>query len=142
VLFALRNSCGRAHFDDVESFEKRIEKRIRPFSSTIRLFLMGIRCGELHCLEIVPDHLFADHKDRHLAERLAAEEFEQQTRQRNQDEELAHQLQSDFSEDYPSSYGREDLDYQLALDLNRQYRDEEAERSFRLVQVNLLVCIN
>jgi hypothetical protein len=95
---------------------------------------MGKRCQEPHCLEIVPDHLFDSHQDHHIAERLAAEEFERQRNEQNSDALLARAI-ANGRESETFGFGREDDDFQLALALNREFRDEEEQRSFRQVQV-------
>jgi hypothetical protein len=95
---------------------------------------MGKRCQEPHCLEIVPDHLFDSHQDQHIAERLAAEEFEQHRNEQNADAQLARAIANN-EESEAFSAGGEDDDFQLALALNREFRNEEEQRSFRQVQV-------
>ena len=96
---------------------------------------MPRRCEEAHCLEIVPEHLFQAHQDQHLAERLAAEEFEQRQREQT-DAEIARTL-ADSSGNPSFPVNDEDADFQLALSLNRQFRAEEEELSFRDIQVFL-----
>lgn len=96
---------------------------------------MGRRCEEVYCLQIVPEHLFQSHQDRHAAERLAAQEFEQQHHSRNTDEALARALDRGLAEDESPNVNDENNDYLLALALNREFRIEEEERSFRNVQV-------
>ena len=90
---------------------------------------METRCAESHCMEIVPHQLLSVHRDQHLAERLAAEEFEQNMRLYNEDIELARQLENNANEDG----SKENADYQLALELSRQFRAEEEERSVRII---------
>lgn len=95
---------------------------------------MERQCQEPHCLQLIPSHLFQSHQDEHLAERLAAEEFENQTQTHDADEALARALY--HAGNVPSSSTMEaDSDYQLALAVNREIRAEEEEVSFRLVQV-------
>src|SRR5277367_1283917 len=98
---------------------------------------MGRRCEEPHCLQIVPDHLFLSHQDEHLAERLAAEEFEQnyQNDPTTTDEALARALADQAAETESLGFADEDVDYQIAIALNREFRTEEEERSFRNVHV-------
>ena len=96
---------------------------------------MERQCEEPHCLQIVPDHLFQSHQDEHFAERLAAEQFENQRQNHDEDEAFARAI--GHGGDFESSSGMDaDSDYQLALALNREIRAEEEERSFRLVQVH------
>jgi hypothetical protein len=99
---------------------------------------MGRRCEEPYCLQIIPEHLFHSHQDRHVAERLAAEDFEQLQQSRNADEALARALALVSAEDESSNVNDKDNDYllALALALNREFRIEEEEHSFRNVQVN------
>ena len=99
--------------------------------------MMGRRCEEPHCLQIVPAHLFLSHQDQHLAERLAAEEFEQhhQNDTTATDEALARALADDSAEADSFSLADEDVDYQMALALSRELTTEVEERSFRNVQV-------
>ena len=96
---------------------------------------MGRRCEEPHCLQIVPDHLFVSHQDQHLAERLAAQKFEQQHQNNptTTDEALARALADEEPETESLGLADEDVDYQMALALNREFRTEEEERSFRNV---------
>jgi hypothetical protein len=82
---------------------------------------MGTQCKEPYCLQIVPDHLYASHQDQHLAERLAAEEFERQQQQLANDLSLARQLEAEGSGNVPSG----DTDYQLALQLSMGDSDSE-----------------
>jgi hypothetical protein len=96
---------------------------------------MGVQCQEPYCLQIIPDHLFPSHQDEHTAERLAAEEFENQRRHHDEDAVLARAM-ADSVEAESSSRMDPDNDYQLALALNREIRAEEEERSFRMVQVS------
>jgi len=98
---------------------------------------MGRRCEEQHCLQIVPDELFLSHQDQHLAERLAAEEYEQhhQNDPTATDEALARALADQGAETESLGLADEDVDYQVALALNREFRTEEEERSFRNIQV-------
>jgi hypothetical protein len=97
---------------------------------------MGRRCEEPHCLQIVPDHLLLSHQDQHLAERLVAEEFEQLNQNDPiTDEALARALADQGAETESLGLAEEDVDYQMALALNREFRTEEEERSFRNVQV-------
>jgi hypothetical protein len=98
---------------------------------------MGRRCEEPHCLQVVPDHLFLSHQDEHLAERLAAEEYEQQHENdpTATDEALARALADQGADTESLGFADEDVDYQMALALNREFRTEEEERSFRNVQV-------
>jgi len=99
---------------------------------------MGRRCEEPHCLQIVPDHLFLSHQDEHLAERLAAEEFEQHHNDPTiTDEALARALADEGAKTESLGLADEDIDYQMALALNREFRTEEEESSFRNVQVLL-----
>jgi hypothetical protein len=105
--------------------------------SFISLWWGYLRCEEPYCLQIIPDHLFLSHQDQHLAERLAAEEFEQQ-HQNNPtatDEALARALADEEPETESLGLADEDVDYQMALALNREFRTEEEERSFRNVEV-------
>lgn len=94
---------------------------------------MGKQCQEPHCLEIVPDHLFESHQDEHIAERLAAEEFERQRNHQIADAELARALAHNEGDVF--NIGGEDDDFQLAVALNREFRNEEEQRFFRQVQV-------
>ena len=104
---------------------------------------MGRRCEEPYCLQIIPDHLFLSHQDQHLAERLAAEEFEQQHQNNptTTDEALARALADEEPETESLGLADEDVDYQMALALNREFRTEEEERSFRNVQVISIIGI-
>jgi len=90
------------------------------------------RCQEPHCLQEVPDHLWELHQDEHVAERLAAEEFES-SRQRQDDFYPTQSKDSD-----PFNFGNDDSDAQLALALNREFQKEDEERSFRQIQVYIL----
>jgi len=97
-------------------------------------------CEEPHCLEFVPDDEFQLHQDRHLAERLAAEEFEQNQSVAHEDEVLAHALADNSNRNGIESIIQdgglfERDDYGIALDLNRRFRLEEEEVSFRNLQV-------
>ena len=92
------------------------------------------QCEELHCLQLVPEHLFQSHQDEHLAERLAAQEFESQKQNQYDDEALARAMANGGELESPSGMDA-DSDYQLALALNREIRADEEERSFRMVQV-------
>ena len=95
---------------------------------------MGRRCKEPYCLQIIPDKLFQSHQDQHIAERLAAEEFEQQHHRQNSDEALAQALGRSTPEE--SFLANDDnADYLMALALNREFRTEEEEHAFRNVQV-------
>ena len=98
---------------------------------------MGRRCEEPHCLEIVPDRLFESHQDQHIAERLAAEEWEAEKNIRS-DETLAQALAFRDNDDGALHLEDEDVDYQLALALNREFRTEEEERSFRDIQAIIM----
>jgi hypothetical protein len=82
---------------------------------------------------MVPDHLFESHQDEHFAERLAAEDFERQQNDQIADAELARALANNESD--VGNLGGEGDDFQLALALNREFRNEEEERFFRQVQV-------
>ena len=95
---------------------------------------MPIQCEEPHCLQSVPDHLFQSHQDQHVAERIAAEEYEQHRQTRTVDLAVAKELGND---DITAPYDveAEDPDYQMALALNREFRQEEEQRFFRQVQV-------
>src|SRR5271170_2539524 len=99
---------------------------------------MGTRCEEPHCLQIIPTHLFQSHQDQHLAERLAAEDFEQQQQVESTDEELARSLAVQTSQHNGSFGDDENSDYEFALALNREFRTEEEERSWKNVQVHRL----
>lgn len=97
---------------------------------------MGRQCQEPYCLQIVADHLFQSHQDEHLAERLAAEEFENQRRNQHEDVVLTRAIANTVEVDSSSRMDPDiDNDYQLALALNREIRAEEEQRSFRIVQV-------
>jgi hypothetical protein len=96
---------------------------------------MGRRCEEPYCLQIIPERLFQSHQDLHFAERLAAEDFERQRHSQNTDQALARALAPDSAEDRSSNVNDEESDYLLALALNREFRKEEEELSFRSVQV-------
>jgi|SRR5579859_5875161 len=95
---------------------------------------MGRRCQEAHCLQYIPDHLFESHRDQHFAEHLAAEEFEHYNSVQHGGSQFAQVLAS-------SSGISVDEDYQLALSLNRDFRKEEEELSFRSVQVRWPYCL-
>ena len=87
-----------------------------------------------HCLEAVPDIEWRSHQDWHLAERLAAEESEQdRNEQYDNDEALAKALATEDQTFH--SQEDEGEDYHAALALNRALRAEDEEMSFR----NLLV---
>jgi len=99
------------------------------------------RCEEPHCLEFVPDDEFELHQDRHLAERLAAEEFEQNRSLVLEDEILAHALADHSDGNGVDSTTQnasvfEEHDYEVARDLNTRFRMEEEEASFRNLQVS------
>lgn len=96
---------------------------------------MGRRCEEPHCLQIIPERLFQSHQDLHYAERLAAEDFERQRHSRSTDQALTRTLSLGSAEDESSNVNDEESDYLLALALNREFRKEEEELSFRSVQV-------
>ena len=97
---------------------------------------MGRQCQEPYCLQIVADHLFQSHQDEHLAERLAAEEFENQRRNQHADNVvLARAMANAVGVESSSRMVDSHNDYQLALALNREIRAEEEQRSFRIVQV-------
>lgn len=96
---------------------------------------MERRCDEPHCLQLVPEYLFQSHQDQHLAERLVAEEFEQQRHEQDNDDALARALALGPTEVGHIYVDNEDEDYLMALALNREFRTEEEERSFRNVQV-------
>ncbi len=96
---------------------------------------MGRQCQEPYCLQIVPDHLFQSHQDEHLAERLAAEEFENQRRNQHDDVVLARAMANAVGVESSSRIVDSHNDYKLALALNREIRAEEEERTFRVVQV-------
>ena len=72
-----------------------------------------------------------------MAERLAAEEFEQnyQNDPTTTDEALARALADQAAETESLGFADEDVDYQIAIALNREFRTEEEERSFRNVHV-------
>ena len=90
---------------------------------------MGRHCPEPYCLQDVPDQLYESHQDQHIAERLAAEDFEA-FKQQHDDRAWDNTVAND-----PFDFTFEDRDMQLALALNREFRQEEEERSFRQVQV-------
>lgn len=92
-------------------------------------------CEEPHCLQVIPEHLFQSHQDQHFAERLTAEEFEQQHREQNDDEALARAIAVETTGDEATAFDNNDGDYLMALALNREFRTEEEERSYRNVQV-------
>jgi hypothetical protein len=110
---------------------------------------MERRCEEPHCLQLVPDQLFQIHQDQHLAERLEAEEYEQSGRQRLQRTAQTAGNAAAAELDQNSLATSHDIDteddYQMALALNREFRDEEEQRFFRQIQVfafwNLLVIL-
>jgi hypothetical protein len=92
----------------------------------------NLQCDEAHCLQLVPVNMLQSHRDQHLAERLAAEEFElhaQNQVQRTLPEEVYAALP------YGEETESEDKDFLLAVALNRQFRQEEEMRFFRLVKV-------
>jgi len=97
---------------------------------------MERRCEEPHCLQLVPEHLLQAHQDQHLAERLFAEEFEQQKNAQVGDAAMATAIaQNEVAASDSMDGDIEDSDYQFALALNRELREEEEQRFFRQVQV-------
>jgi len=91
-------------------------------------------CEEPYCLQLVPEHLFQTHQDQHLAELLAAEEFEYQRQIQLGDAAVATAIAKDEAT-YSMASDTEDKDYQLALTLNREFRQKEEQQHFRQVQV-------
>ena len=95
---------------------------------------MERRCEEPHCLQMVPEYLFQIHQDYHVAERLAAEEAEQQQTQHfGANADAAAEAVT-----IAQNGDTEDSDYQFALALNREYREEEEQHFFRQMQVRSL----
>jgi hypothetical protein len=92
-------------------------------------------CEEPHCLQVISEHLFRSHQDQHFAERLSAEEYEQQKCEQNNDEALAQAIAIETTSDEATDFDSNDGDYLMALALDREFRNEEEERSFRNVQV-------
>jgi|SRR5947207_15459898 len=114
--------------------------RVRVVTLDLWACDMLVQCEEAHCLQRVPVHLFQLHQDKHLAERLAAEEFE--THRLNRIDRTA---QSPLGSSRKGSLAwqgllpidSEDEEFQLSLALNRQLREEDEKYLFRQVQVHL-----
>lgn len=101
---------------------------------------MELQCEEPYCLQLVPEHLFQSHQDQHLAELLAAEEFEHQRQIQLGDAAVATAIAKDEGM-YSIASDTEDQDYRLALTLNREFRQKEEQQHFRQVQVVALFSI-
>jgi hypothetical protein len=94
---------------------------------------MGKHCVEPHCLQIIPDHLWTSHQNQHLAERLAAEEFEQ-NRKNEVDQALVQVLAAESANCEPLQ-NQAEADYEVALALDQEFRFEENQNSFHAVHV-------
>jgi hypothetical protein len=107
---------------------------------------MGRLCEEPHCLQTVPDELFQSHQDEHVAERLAAEEHERNRSRQFADAQFAQELASQGTQNGFSELDQQEIeqdpDYQLALSLNRQFREEEEQRSYQSLQVLISIAIS
>jgi hypothetical protein len=92
---------------------------------------MGKRCDD--CPQIIPDHLWTIHQDEHFAKRLAEElENNQYT---EVDQTLARALAVESANSDSLQNLGDDADYEFALALNRKFRIEEEQNSFRAIQV-------
>lgn len=98
---------------------------------------MEKRCEVPYCFEVVADLDWDFHQDQHLAERLAAEEFEGRDKQYDDDKALACALAEECDKSFYTQQSIDD-DFQLALALRDEFLAEEEEQSFRDAQVRLL----
>lgn len=95
---------------------------------------MEKRCDEPHCLQIVPEHLWMIHQDQHFAERLIAEEFED-NRLNEVHQTLARGLTAKSANSEILENQGVDADYQLALALNQEVKIEGKQSWFPAIQV-------
>ena len=95
------------------------------------------RCEVPYCFEVVTDLDWDFHQDQHLAERLAAEEFEGREEQYDEDRALACALAEECDKSFYTQQSVDD-DFQISLSLSNGFLAEGEESSFRSAQVRLL----